>query len=144
MRILKNSPLTLIVDPNIQTLTQIQEQLPGDWEVVPIGKDLSSYLISQEVTDYPRTIQKWLNGHLREKAPGLVICIDIDILFYPAFNLDPLTLFRQISRHTKLVVLWPGEHKDGVLSYALPEHQHYRFWKNLDGIEIKGVADALQ
>jgi hypothetical protein len=141
---LKSSPLTLVVDPHIQALTQLQEELPEEWEAVSIGKELSGYLISQEVTDYPRSIHEWLNGHLREKAPGPVICSDIDILFYPSFNLDPLTLFRQTSRHTRLVVLWPGEFKGGVLSYAQPEHQHYRYWKNLEGLEIKGVSDALQ
>ena len=141
---LKSSPLTLVVDPDIQTLTQFQAGLSREWKAISIGKELSSYLISQEVTDYPQTIHKWLDGYLRGKAPGPVICIDIDILFYPTFNLDPLTLFRQISRHTRLILLWPGTYKDGVLSYAVPEHQHYRFWKNLEGIEIKGVSNALQ
>lgn len=138
------NPVTLIVDPDILSLAQFQAGLSREWEAVSIGKDLSSFLISQEFTDYTQTFQKWLDSHLREKAPGPIICIDIDILFYPAFNLDPLTLFRQISRHTKLIILWPGSYKDGVLSYAVPEHQHYRFWKNLEGIEIKGVSDALQ
>jgi hypothetical protein len=141
---LKNNPLTLIVDPNIQALAQLQEELPREWEAVSIGRELSSFLISQKVTNYTQIIHKWLDGQLREKAPGPVICIDIDILFYPFFNLDPLTLFRQISRHTRLIILWPGEYKDGILSYAQPEHKHYRYWKNLEGLEIKGVSDALQ
>lgn len=141
---MKSSSLTLVVDPDIQALTQFQMRLSREWNAVSVGTNLSSYLISEEVTDYSQTIHKWLDGYLREKAPGPVICIDIDILFYPTFNLDPLTLFRQISRHTKLIILWPGSYKDGVLSYAVPEHQHYRSWKNLEGVEIKGVSDALQ
>ncbi len=144
MWILKSNHLTLIVNPDIQALTQFREKLSREWEAVSIGKELSGYLISQEVTDYSQTIHKWLDVFLREKAPEPIICIDIDILFYPAFNLDPLTLFRQASRHMKLIILWPGSYKDSVLSYAQPEHQHYRFWKNLDGVEIKGVSDALQ
>jgi hypothetical protein len=141
---LKSNPLTLIADPNIQVLAHFQKELPRDWDVISIGKELSSFLISQGVTDYTQTIHKWLDSYLRKRAPGPIVCTDIDILFYPPFNLDPLILFRQIGRHARLIVLWPGTYKDGVLTYAVPEHQHYRFWKNLEGLEIKGVSDALQ
>ena len=141
---LKSSSLTLVADLDIQTLIQFKEQLPSEWGTVSVGIEFSSYLISEEVADYSRTIPKWLNDRLRDKGPDPIICIDIDILFYPTFDLDPLTLFRQISRHTQLIILWPGTYKDGVLSYAVPEHAHYRYWKNLEGVEIKGVADALQ
>ena len=140
---MKNNPLTFIVNPDFQALTQFQEELPREWEVVSIGKDLSKFLIAQEFTDYSQIIHKWLDNYLREKTTDPIICFNVDILFYPTFNLDPLALFRQISRHKRLIVLWTGEYKDGVLSYAQPEHHHYRFWKNLKDIEIKGVYDAL-
>jgi hypothetical protein len=135
--------LTIIVDLDIHALAQCREDIAGEGNCVFIGTDLSGYLIAQDKANTSQVIYKWLDDTLRANAPVPVICADIDILFYPDFHLDPLALFRQISRHTKLIVLWAGSYKDGVLSYAQPEHLHYRFWKNLDGIEIKGVNDAL-
>lgn len=118
--------------------------MPENWQVVSIGGELSAFLVVSGQVDRSRSTRDWLLDELRKRSPGPVVCKDVDLLFHPSLNLDPLVLFRQASRHTKLVVLWPGRYSNGVLSYAVPEHKHYRFWKNLEGIEIKGVNDALQ
>lgn len=139
-----NFTVKIIADPDIQALQSSEKTLPAEWERFSIGKNLSAHLIAQETSEYSLLIPRWLEDTLREKAPAPIICTDIDILFLPSLGLDPLTIFRQISRYTHLVILWPGTYKEGVLAYAKPEHQHYRFWKNLDGIEIIGANDALQ
>jgi hypothetical protein len=54
----------------------------------------------------------------------------IDILFEPSLELDPLALFRQLSRVTPIVVAWPGMVSSSGLSYAMPEHANYRLWTN--------------
>ena len=138
------SSLTLIVEREIEKLQIFLLHVPEDWQVISVGGELSAYLVISSVIDQSRASRQWLEDELRKKTPGPVICQDIDLLFHPSLKLDPLILFRQISRYTKLIVLWPGSYKDGVLSYAVPEHKHYRFWKNLEGIDIMGVNDALQ
>jgi len=140
---LAQSSLTLYIEREIAELEKVLPLLSDNSNVVSIGRELSVALITLNDIEQSRAIQQWLEDTLRGKAPGPVVCSDIDLLFNPSFGLDPLVLFRQISRHTRLIALWPGIYKDGVLSYAQPEHKHYRFWKNLEGIEIKGVSDAL-
>ena len=139
-----SNPLTLIVEREIVELEKFLSHIPQTWEAVSIGKEASSFLMASSDVDRSQMARQWLVNELRGKSPGPVVCQDIDLLFHPSLKIDPLALFRQISRHTKLIVLWPGEYKNGVLSYAVPEHKHYRFWKNLEGLEIKGVSDALQ
>ena len=68
-------------------------------------------------------------GRLGEEAPGPVLCTEIDLLFEPSLGLDPLALFRQVSRETALVVAWPGGWDGGGLTYATPEYGHYRAWE---------------
>jgi hypothetical protein len=133
--------LTIIVDPDIESLSH--SDVARDVESISIGRELSEFLVKEAESDRTQATIKWLETTLREKTPGPIVCADIDLLFHPSLGLDPLVLFRRISRYTKLIVLWPGTYKDGVLSYAVPEHKHYRFWKNLEGIEIMGVNDAL-
>ena len=137
-------PLTLIVEREIVKLERLLPQLPETWQVIKIGGELSAFLLVSSEADRSRTSRGWLLDELRNRSPGPVVCADVDLLFHPSLNLDPLVLFRQASRHTKLVVMWPGTYSKGVLSYAVPEHNHYRFWKNLEGMDIKGVNDALR
>lgn len=138
------APLTLIVEHEIVKLVLFLREVPDDWKIISIGRELSSFLISSNEADRSKAAREWLLDELRQNATQTVLCKDLDLLFHPSINLDPLVLFRQAGRHTKIVVLWPGSYSDGVLSYAVPEHSHYRHWKDLDGIDIKGVADALQ
>ena len=134
----------IVVDTDVQALNKRLKEIPDEWERVSIGKELSSFLLLADTTDRSRDIYIWLENYLREKASDPVVCLDIDLLFEPSLKLEPLNIFLKISRYTKLIVLWPGSYKDGVLSYARPGHQHYRFWRNPQDIEIIGVSDALQ
>ena len=138
---MKPTALTIIVDPDCASLFQITTQTGLD--TVSIGEITSRYLLAQENTDRSHGIERFLGDTLRQMGSGPVVCAEIDLLFHPSFNLDPLILFRHISRFTSIIVLWPGTYKEGILSYARPEHQHYRSWRNLEGIEIKGVSNAL-
>ena len=138
---LSRIPLTLLVDRDLETLQRAGSA--GTVEIISIGKGLSEFLITEGGSDRTQLAIQWLESTLREKAPGPVLCTDISLLFEPSLRLDPLVLLRRISRYTALIVHWPGEFRNGVLSYAVPEHNHYRHWKDLHGIEIKGVDDAL-
>jgi hypothetical protein len=136
--------LLLVFDSNTETLSRFPASLSQDIQLISVGADLSTYLMIPNSVDRSRSTRQWLEDQLKGKAPGPVICADIDLLFHPSLQLDPLALFRQISRYTKLIILWPGDYKDGTLSYAHPGHNHYRSWRNLEGLDIKGVHDALQ
>jgi hypothetical protein len=133
--------LIIVVDQRIEALDRVLDRLLPAYPVVSIGRELSSYLSSSHEIDQARLALHWLNDRLREQAPGPIVCHDVDLLFHPSLKIDPLALLRRVSQFTKLIVLWPGEYKDGVLSYARSEHKHYRFWKNLEDVEIKGVYD---
>ena len=138
---MSNVSLTLIVDPDVVALQR--SDLARNTEIISIGRGLSEFLVQETQPDRTQSIIQWLETTLRAKAPGPVICTAIDLLFERSLGLDPLAIFRRISRYTKLIVLWSGEFKNGVLSYAVPEHTNYRHWKDLHGIDIKGVSDAL-
>jgi len=129
-----NRPLVLIVHPEIHTLDEEKNVLQSrfDWPVVSIGKDLSRDMLSGQVSG-AAAVQAWLIDKVRGAVSSPILLSDIDLLFEPGFKLDALILFQRASRFTRLVVLWPGTYSsDRVLSYAIPEHQHYRTWRNPD------------
>ena len=137
-------PCTLIVESDIRRLHECQESFLQSHpeQYWAIGRGLSQALLDVPLQERTRAAREWLETAIREKAPGPVFCADTDILFEPSLQLDPLALFRQISRLVPVVVFWAGKHENGVLSYAVPEHGHYRVWRKPE-VEIKGVADVL-
>ena len=105
---------------------------------ISLNKELSQLLIRKQQANYSREIIDWISQRINETEEDAILFTDIDILFEPSFNLDPLVIFRQASRNKNLLVLWPGEFRNHKLSYATPEHAHYRNWGN-PGIEIVHV-----
>ena len=106
-----------------------------DWPHLSIGRQLSEALLSELPERRSRTARRWITDFLGERSPGPVLCTRIDLLFEPTLNLDPLALLRRASRTTRLVVMWPGSYENDVLAYAVPEHSHYRTWRQPD-VEI--------
>jgi hypothetical protein len=136
--------LTIIVDKDIVRLNEALVSFSGGWEAVSIGREISTILIGQNEAEYLSAINQWIDERIRNSPSDYFLCYDIDLFFHPSLKLDAIAIFRQISRHKKLVVLWPGSFQGGNLCYAQPEHNHYQCWKNLEGITIKGADNALQ
>lgn len=72
--------------------------------------------------------ENMLSGFCREDGTHFetVLLDNIEILFDPSLELDSLQLIQNASRNRTLVVGWPGCVKDGVLTYAEPDHPRYQ------------------
>lgn len=117
----------LFVHPDIERLEALKRAL--DLPRLSIGEALSEMLLGQPSQQRrPRAAQQALAAAIRARDEEVLLCTEIDLLFEPALDLDPLTLFKRLSRSRPLVVLWPGTYEEALLSYALPEHAHYRTW----------------
>jgi hypothetical protein len=64
-----------------------------------------------------------------QHASGDLLLLDnIELLFDRSLQLDPLDLLRRHAHAKRVVAVWPGELRDGRLTYAdmgHPEHQEY-------------------
>lgn len=120
----------LLVHPQVDRLNEVQAEL---LTVLPlaeinVGQGVSRFLLDKPRTDRGRLTQDWLIQQFNSASEQTVLLVNIAILFEPSLSLDPLTLFRQAGRRKPVVALWPGEFKDGILTYAVPDHRHYRLW----------------
>ena len=114
----------------LQEFTQFAQQTPG-WLVYSIGRDLSSVLVRQASETVANDISGILLDVIRRAGEQKVVLSGIDLLFEPSLQLDPLALIVHLSRVKPIVALWPGSYTNGVLSYAVPEHFHFRTWSNV-------------
>lgn len=79
-----------------------------------------------------RFAQEWLKDVISRFQNEPIICVCPDLLFHPSLNIDPYSLIRQTARIKQIIVLWPGEYSSNILTYAVPEHRHYRTWRISD------------
>ena len=69
----------------------------------------------------------WLVERLAREHESPVILFDnVELLFAPALQLDPLRLLQQTARNRTVVAAWNGRVDDGSLTYAEPSHPEYR------------------
>jgi hypothetical protein len=120
----------LLVHADVQRLEAVANELETKygWPRSHISRELAAFLLSNSPGQRSDAARRWLETSLASAAPGPVLLSDIDLLFEPTLHLDVLTLLRQASRTTRLVVAWPGAFENGTLAYAVPEHHHYRTW----------------
>jgi len=98
------------------------------WPGWPAGQALAAALLDTALPLRPAAAARWFGEACAARRPGPVLIGDIALLFEPALQLNPLRLFLDASRRTKLIVAWPGATDGRRLAYAVPEHHHYREW----------------
>ena len=126
-------PCCLLVHREIRALEGAAALLARrGWPVMSIGTVLGAALLDLDPARRPEKVFPVLSRVVAEHKPGLVLCVDADILFEPDLRLDALRLLRELSRTAPLVVTWAGGYAAGVLTYATadPPHAHYRAWRD--------------
>lgn len=125
------SPCLIFVHEEIHALQRMMAELmPTVGEMfLAIGPVLSEALLTVSPKQYSNKVPDLLVDTLRKQPPGSVLCTEIDLLFEPSLALDPLHLLRTCSRQRPLIILWPGSFRERVLTYAQPDHAHYRTWR---------------
>ncbi len=63
---------------------------------------------------------------------GVVLLDDIELLFLPSLQVDPLRVLQGASRNVVLLAAWSGSFDGGVLTYAAPDHPEYRSYRDPD------------
>ncbi|MBN1874774.1 MAG: BREX-3 system P-loop-containing protein BrxF [Anaerolineae bacterium] len=128
----------ILAAPRVATLATAVECLSAihDWPRLSVGRELSAVLLHEPPRARARVTARWLRARAGELGPVPVICVDLDLLFAPALDLDPLSLCCQIGRTSPLVLVWPGSYQAGTLTYAVPRHAHYRIWQHPEAIVV--------
>jgi hypothetical protein len=130
-------PCLFLVHSDVGRLEDAADELAATygWPCLSVGRELSLALLSEPPARRSSAARRWMETRLREMVPkngSPVLCTEIDLLFEPTLRLDPLRLLRDASRATRIVVTWPGSYEKDVLAYAVPEHSHYRTWRQPD------------
>jgi len=100
--------------------------------VVNLGLELSERLIEVPRQDRAKAAASLFADLLHELNTRVLLLNHIEILFDKTLSIEPLKLLQSSARNLTLVVAWPGEKTTSSLTYAVPSHPEYRYYKASD------------
>ena len=128
----------ILTNPQIQILDEISEKIQSfGVNHLNVSKELSDALMTVPTNERGQFAQEWLKDLIRGIREEPVLISHPDLFFHPSLKIDFFTLIRQICRSKQMIVLWPGEYSTDTLSYAIPDHHHYKVWKTPESLLIQ-------
>ena len=127
-------PCCLLMSRDVTVLAQAADEVKRlfPWQVMSMDDVVCEALLPMSIKERAAQVDRLINLAFQVYEPGPLLVIDTDVLFEPSLQLDPLLLFQHASRRLPLIVTWAGSFEHGRLSYAVPEHAHYRPWRSPD------------
>ena len=94
--------------------------------LINLNLELSRRML--DLTEHQRALQlPRLLGDIVASASGEALLLDnIEILFDPHLQQDPLRLLQGLSRNKTIITAWNGSFVNGYITYAKPNHPEYK------------------
>lgn len=96
------------------------------WPIININLALAERLLDLTVRQRALRVARLLSDLLAEQTGDVVVLDNLEMLFHPDLQQDPLRLLQSLSRNRTLVATWRGLFDGRALVYATPEHPEYR------------------
>lgn len=98
---------------------------------INVNLELSRRLLDLTQRQRALHVQRLLQEIVADAASDVVLLDNIEILFDPKLQQDPLRCLQQLARHRTVVAAWGGavvgdDPRTAVLTYAAPGHPEYR------------------
>lgn len=122
---------------------KVLQAVPG-CVVLNLSLALSQRLLDISSQQRPAQAPIVLANVLAGEEP--VMLHEIELLFEPTLQLDPLRALKAASRSRILFALWPGVFEGGNLTYAEPGHPEYKQYRpaDLEDILVVPAADLIK
>lgn len=99
---------------------------------------LSQRLLDLTTKERPLRVRRIL-AQIIDSHPKPVLAVDnIELLFEPSLQQEPLALLQELSRNKSLIVAWGGSYDEQrrVLTYAEPGHPEYRRYERPEVVVV--------
>lgn len=129
--------LVLLVGKDSLRKTGLLRDIAGEFgtSVINVNLALSAELLDLTVKQRALRLPDILYC-LSEKAGGMVVLNNLEILFDKDLKQDPLRLLQRISRNRTVLASWNGPMTSGRLLYAETGHPEYRSYNGVDALIV--------
>ena len=134
----RNSKLILLVDPSRSGKTQLLRQLGAKLNIEPLNVGLE---LGRRLAATPNNKRGFSAGELlreiadKERTEDPLLLDNLELLFEPGLQINPLDLVRRLAHSKRVVAVWPGELRGDRLVYAEMSHPEHRDYSR-DGVVV--------
>ncbi len=83
-----------------------------------------------------RQVERLFKAVVGSGVGDVVLLDNLEVLFDPSLEVEPLRLLLNASRNQTLVAAWNGTFKDGTLTYAEPGHPEFAQYKQIEALVV--------
>ena len=133
-----NSKLILLVGPGRSGKTQLLRQLGIKFNIEPLNVGLE---LGHRLATTPNNKRGFSAGELlreiadKERTEDPLLLDNLELLFEPGLQINPLDLVRRLAHSKRVVAVWPGELRGDRLVYADMSHPEHRDYSR-DGVVV--------
>lgn len=130
--------LVFLVGPPGSGKSRLFRQLENA-EYINLSQELANVLLPIPHVDRALYVNDALREIVSSRREHLLVLDNIELLFLPELQINPLGAFERLSRNRTLVVAWTGNYDGKQLTWAEPGHPEYRVYddKNCPSIIVK-------
>lgn len=133
-----NSKLILLVGLSRSGKTQLLRQLSAKLNIKPLNVSLE---LGRRLAATPNNKRSFSAGELlreiadKERTEDPLLLDNLELLFEPGLQINPLDLVRRLAHSKRVVAVWPGELRGDRLVYADMSHPEHRDYSR-DGVVV--------
>jgi hypothetical protein len=133
-----NSKLILLVGPSRSGKTQLLRQLGAKLSIEPLNVGLE---LGRRLAATPNNKRGFSAGELlreiadKERTKDPLLLDNLELLFEPGLQINPLDLVRRLAHSKRVVAVWPGGLRGDRLVYADMSHPEHRDYSR-DGVVV--------
>ena len=133
-----NSKLILPVGTSRSGKTQLLRQLSAKLNIEPLNVGLE---LGRRLAATPNSKRGFSAGELlreiadQERTEDPLLLDNLELLFEPGLQINPLDLVRRLAHSKRVVAVWPGELRGDRLVYADMSHPEHRDYSR-DGVVV--------
>ena len=130
--------LVLLADSQGTGKTAALQSLSGSQHYPFINVNLQLCRLMLELTRSQRTrqVERLFKAVISAASAEVVLLDNLEVLFDPGLEVEPLRLLLNASRNQTLVAAWNGKFRDGTLTYAEPGHPEFAQYKQVEALVV--------
>jgi hypothetical protein len=106
------------------------------YPLINVNLQLCKAMLELTRSQRTRQVERLFKTVVSAASAEVVLLDNLEVLFDPGLEVEPLRLLLNASRNQTLVAAWNGTFRDGTLTYAEPGHPEFAQYKQVEALVV--------